>query len=316
MICMKDVLSDILDTVELKGALYFRTDFSPPFAIGVPAYGQAARFHLVVQGRCHVTVPGGVEVLLEPGDLILVPYGSAHTLADIPGRAGIPLEDVVARSGYTGEGAFVIGEGDPTASTQMVCGHFTFADGSDHPLLHALPKTLHLTAADRARQPILDDVLRLVVRRIFQDTPGTAASISRLSEVLYIEVLRAGVDRVPELERLFSAVHDPLIGRALSLIHDRLDQDWTVDRLASEVGMSRSRFAERFRDLVGSGPMGYLTDWRLQRARLLLGRAGASVKDVAYRTGYKSPAAFSRAYAQKFRHSPKVRRSQPLAKFA
>jgi transcriptional regulator GlxA family with amidase domain len=62
--------------------------------------------------------------------------------------------------------------------------------------------------------------------------------------------------------------------------------------------------------------MGYLTDWRLQRARLLLGRAGASVKDVAYRTGYKSPAAFSRAYAQKFRHSPKVRRSQPLAEIA
>lgn len=309
---MKDVLSDILDTVELKGALYFRTDFSPPFAVGVPAYGQAARFHLVVQGRCHVTVPGGAEVLLEPGDLILVPYGSAHVLADAAGRTVVPMEDIMAATGYTGEGAFVIGSGDPTASTQMVCGHFTFADGADHPLLHALPTTLHLTAADRARQPLLDDVLRLVVRRIFQDTPGTAASISRLSEVLYIEVLRAGIDRVPELERMFSAVYDPQIGRALSVIHHRLDQDWTVDSLASQVGMSRSRFAERFRELVGSGPMGYLTDWRLQRARALLGQSRASVKDVAHRTGYRSPAAFSRAYAQKFGHSPKARKTEPV----
>ncbi|QCP52757.1 AraC family transcriptional regulator [Trinickia violacea] len=302
---MKDVLSDILDTIELKGALYFRTDFSPPFAIGVPAYGKAARFHLVVQGCCHVTVSGGVEVLLQPGDLILVPYGSAHVLSDVAGRDAVPLENIVANTGYTGEGTFVIGSGDPTASTQLVCGHFTFAEGADHPLLHVLPKTLHLTAEDRARQPILDDVLRLVARRIFQDSPRTSASISRLSEVLYIEVLRAGIDRAPELQRIFSAVNDPQIGKALSLIHQRLDHDWTVDGLASEIGMSRSRFAERFRELVGSGPMGYLTDWRLQKARLLLGQPRASVKEVAYRTGYRSPTAFSRAYAQKFGHPPK-----------
>ena len=163
----------------------------------------------------------------------------------------VPLEDIIAATGYAGEGALVVGSGDPTASTQMVCGHFTFANGADHPLLHALPTTLHLTAVDRARQPLLDDVLQLVVRRIFQDTPGTAASISRLSEVLYIEVLRAGIDQAPELARMFSAVHDPQIGRALSVIHHRLDQDWTVDSLASEVGMSRSQFAERFRELVG-----------------------------------------------------------------
>ncbi|RQR22299.1 AraC family transcriptional regulator [Burkholderia sp. Bp9143] len=302
---MKDVLSDILDTIELKGALYFRTDFSPPFAIGVPAYGKAARFHLVVQGRCHVTVPGGVEVLLQPGDLILIPYGSAHVLSDVAGRGAVPLENIMASTGYRGEGTFVIGSGDPTASTQLVCGHYTFAEGADHPLLHALPKMLHLSAEDRARQPILDDVLRLLVRRIFQDAPGTSASISRLSEVLYIEVLRAGIDRVPELQRMFTAVHDPQIGKALSIIHQQLDRDWTVESLGSEVGMSRSRFAERFRELVGTGPMGYLTDWRLQKARLLLGQPHASVKEVAYLAGYRSPTAFSRAYAQKFGHPPK-----------
>lgn len=302
---MKDVLSDVLDTVALKGTLYFRTDFSPPFAIGVPAFGQAARFHLVVQGTCHVTVPSGESTTLLPGDLILVPNGSAHVLADAVARTPTPLEQVIAAAGYTGEGAFVVGSGDPTASTQMICGHFNFAEGADHPLLRALPATLHITAADRARRPMLDDILRLVARRMFDDAPGTSASVSRLSEVLYIEILNAGLAKAPELHHLFSAVYDPQIGRALSLIHRRIDQQWTVDSLASEVGMSRSRFAERFRGLVGSGPMSYLTDWRLQRARSYLSEHRASVKEAAYKVGYQSPAAFSRAFVQKFGRTPK-----------
>lgn len=309
---MIDMLSDVLDTVALKGTLYFRTDFSPPFAIGVPAYGHAARFHLVVQGRCHVELPGGENVVLEPGDLVLVPHGSPHVLADAAGRTPAPLEQVMATVGYTGEGAFVVGAGDPTASTQMICGHFSFADGADHPLLRALPPVLRVTATDRARLPILDDVLRLIVRRMFEDAPGTAASVSRLSEVLYIETLRAGIERAPDLKRLLSAVYDPQIGKALSLIHHKLEQSWTVESLASEVGMSRSRFAERFRDLVGAGPMSYLTDWRLQRALALLNANRNSVQEVAHRTGYQSPAAFRRAFTQKFGRSPKATRTNQI----
>ena len=305
---MIDVLSDVLDTVALKGTLYFRADLSPPFAVRVPDLGNAARFHLVVQGRCHVTLPDGTGMMLEAGDLILVPNGSPHVLAHAPGQEWAPLEEVLARAGYQGTGTFVAGGGDPTASTQLVCGHFTFADGADHPLLRALPAALHVTAADRGIRPMLDDLLRLIVRRMFEDAPGTFASVGRLSEVLYIEVLRAGIDRAPDLKRLMSAVYDPQVGRALSRIHHRLDQDWTVDSLATEVGMSRSRFADRFRELVGTGPMSYLTDWRMQRALALLREPHASVQQVANQTGYHSPAAFSRAFSAKFGRSPKTGR--------
>ena len=195
----------------------------------------------------------------------------------------------------------------------MVCGHFSFADGADHPLLRALPPVLQITAADRARMPILDDVLRLIVRRMFEDAPGTSASVARLSEVLYIEILRAGIERAPDLKRLLSAVTDPQIGRALALIHHKLDQAWTVEALASEVGMSRSRFAERFRDLVGVGPMTYLADWRLQRARAMLNDNLVSVQEVAVRIGYQSPSAFTRAFAQKFGRPPRAIRTRSPA---
>ncbi len=297
---MKDVLSDIFETIRLRATLYFRTDYSPPWAITVPAYQQAARFHLVVQGRCHVTLKSGREIDLGAGDLIIIPRGQEHIISDRAGRTSAPLERVIEDSGYDGEGTFVLGSGDPGASTQMICGHFGFTEGADHPLLRALPEAVVMTPADRARHPILDETLRLVVRRVFAHGPGASTAIARLSEVFFIEVVRASIEQSPELDRVLSAMTDGQIGRALELIHNDAASDWTVASLASEVGMSRSRFAERFADMIGESPMKYLADWRLQQALVLLGQSRINVQEVAARVGYQSPAAFTRAFAQRF----------------
>lgn len=295
-----DVLNDILDTLNLKGALYFRTDFSPPWGVTVPDLGQAARFHLVVQGRCHVGFSSGAAVELAPGDLLLIPRGRAHVLADAARREAPPLETVLKRAGYGGEGVLVLGEGDPNASTQMVCGHFTFRGGADHPLLRALPEYLLTTSAVRAREPWLDEMLRLVARRMFSDEIGSPAAVTRLSEIVFIELLRVGVAQSAPLKAVLEAFRDRQVGRALQLIHARPAEPWTVESLAREIGMSRSRFAERFSELMGMGPMAYLSDWRLQKALALLEGTRASVQQVASQTGYQSPAAFTRAFAGKF----------------
>lgn len=306
---MTDVLSDVLDTVALKAAIYFRTDFHPDFSIAVPAYGRAARFHLVVQGSCYVTLDDGKQARLLPGDLALAPGGAAHLLSSTARMTGTPLADVMTQAGFTGAGPFVVGQGAAAESCQMVCGHFTFADGADHPLLRAIPPLLHITAADRASRPMLDDVLRLIVRRMFEGEPGAAASVSRLSEVLFIEAMRAAIAQAPDISRLMSAVYDPQIGKSLSFIHGDIAHAWTVESLAVAVGMSRSRFAERFRELVGSGPMNYIADWRLQRALNLLARSGAPIKTIAHQIGYRSAAAFTRAFTERFGRSPKDVRS-------
>ena len=105
MVCgMTDVLSDVLDTVALKAAIYFRADFHPDFGIAVPAYGRAARFHLVVQGSCYVTLEDDKRVRLQPGDLALVPGGAAHLLSSSATTTGTPLADVMAQTGFTGKG--------------------------------------------------------------------------------------------------------------------------------------------------------------------------------------------------------------------
>ncbi len=299
-----DVLNDILDTLNLRGVLYFRTNFSPPWAVTVPDLAEAARFHLVVQGGCWVEFPSGDSVRLGTGDIVLIPRGRSHVVADGPGRAAPPLERVLEEAGYRGDGVLAVGSGDSQSATQLICGHFSFRSGADHPLLRALPEYLVTTSAVRAREPWLDETLRLVARRVFCDEIGSAASVTRLSEIVFIELLRVGIDQSAGLKSIIQAFRDRQIGRALDIIHADPASGWTVESLAAEVGMSRSRFAERFSDLLGMGPMAYLTDWRLQKALSLLDDTRRSVQQVATQIGYQSPAAFTRAFAGKFGQPP------------
>ncbi len=306
-----NVLDDVIDTLDLRGALYFRTDFSPPWSVTVPDYKQATRFHLVIQGRCHITLASGESTVLGPGDLVLIPRGRCHVLADSPGREAPPLESLLKDVDYDGSGVFVVGAGDPQAATQMLCGHYTFRNEADHPLLRALPEYLVISAATRASQPWLDDILRLIARRVFAEQTGSAAVVTRLSEIVFIELLRIGIGQSGDLDTVFGAFSDRHIGGALELIHRYPARSWSVESLAVEVGMSRSRFAERFSNLLGVGPMAYLADWRLQKSLALLDGTRASVQQIARQTGYRSPAAFSRAFAARFGRPPSDYRQNP-----
>lgn len=307
-----DALSEILDVLQLRGSLYFRTAFTPPWSVAVPALGRAARFHLAVQGRCHIAIGENHAVTLEPGDMVLIPKGAAHVLRDRPGREPAPLEAVLQRAGYGGEGVLVYGgAAQAEGETKLICGHLDFAEGADHPLLRALPDCLLVTAELRARAPLLDELMRLIARQMFAEAPGATASVKRLTEALFIEVIRVCADQDPALGGILEATADPRIGRALCLMHRGLERDWTLERLAREAGMSRSRFAERFQSLIGCAPMTYLSDLRLQKARTLLAQTGEPVQRVAERVGYRSPAAFSRAFSGRFGQSPRALRQAP-----
>lgn len=303
---MADILSDVLDTVSLKSTIYFSTEFHPDFSIAVPSYLHACRFHVVIEGACHVSLTDGRGIRLAEGDVAFIPNGAAHILSSDGRIDGEHLEDALRSAKFTGRGPFVVGSGG--SPCRLVCGHFTFADGADHPLLRAIPELLYISAADRADMPMLDDVLKLMMRRMMEDDVGAAASVSRLSEVLYIEAMRASISKAPELARLMSAILDPQIGRALSLVHGDIAAPWTVESLASAAGMSRSRFAERFRELIGCGPIAYIGEWRLQRALAMLARPRTPIKSIAHAVGYQSAAAFTRVFTERFGHSPREHR--------
>lgn len=307
-----DVLSEILDSVSLGGQVYFYTCFSSPWAVEVPAMGRVVRFHLVLAGACHVTV-GSHAFDLSVGDLILIPQGAAHIVADRAGRPPSRLESVIADTGFSGEGCLIVGEEDATAATRLLCGHFGFAPGSDHPLLRALPPALMVTAHHLSDNFWLGHILELIRQQVASGRLGSETAIRRMAEVVFAETIRCCADQAPELERLVTAFADPRIARALSVMHRLPENRWTVASLAHEAGMSRSRFAERFTELVGMAPLAYLTEWRLQRARTLLMRTRGQVKAVAGAVGYLSTAAFTRAFQGAFGRSPSEMRHDDSA---
>jgi len=305
-----DILSDIFETLGLKGTLYFRTDFSGNWGVVVPDFAEAARFHLVVQGVCHVRLNSGDTVCLRAGDMILIPQGCSHILSDTPDRVASPLETVIAETGYSGKGVFVAGEGDSAASTQMICGHFSFRQGAGHLLLNALPESITVTSATRAKEVWLDEMLRLVSRWVFSERIGTDGTVIRLSEIVFFELLRLGLTDNGSDSSVWNAFQDKNISQAINLIHEQPSAPWSVERLANEVGMSRSRFAEKFKELTGTAPMAYLADWRFQKALAMLGDTQSSVQQIAIQTGYQSAAAFTRAFAGKFGYPPTEYRQQ------
>ena len=127
--------------------------------------------------------------------------------------------------------------------------------------------------------------------------PGWNIAVCRLAEAIFVQALRAHVALQREVRPgWFEALGDPKIGRSIQLLHRELAGDWTVEKLATAVGMSRSRFAARFSQLLGKSPMAYLLQARLSLAAEQLGRGG-SVATVAASCGYASEKAFSRAFA-------------------
>ena len=308
-----DLLNDILSTLNLKGTLYFRTEFSGKWAVTVPTLADAARFHLVVKGRCHVRIDDDQYQALSPGDIILIPKGRSHILSDVPQKTAPPLEKIITQSGYKGDGLLVYGCKSAGLQTQMVCGHFSFRPRAEHPLLHHLPDFITVTAAGRKKLLLLDESLRLIAERVFSESIGSTAAVTRLSEIVFMEILQSVMGKAGDHSFMLDALRDDRIAKSLQLIHGQPNKPWTVESLAREVAMSRSRFAERFRGLVGETPMTYLTEWRLQKSLELLGDTQQPVQRIANDMGYQSPAAFTRAFQGKFGISPKEYRVREFA---
>jgi AraC-like DNA-binding protein len=306
---MRDPLSQILNALRLSGTIYFHTDFTPPWGVRVPAYRNVARFHFVIRGRCFIRVEGCAEAWpLAAGDLVVIPHGTAHILSDTPDREAIDVDDVIAMTGYRGRSALVYG-GKPEgaardAATQLFCGHFEFAEGMGHPVFDALPRLIHLSHAETRNAAWFEPVMQFVVTEVRGGFAGADAIAHRLTEIVFIQVIRRFVDRAGETIGPLAGILDPQLGRALSAVHAMPQEDWTVASMAREAGLSRTLFAERFAKLMGMTPLGYVTQWRLNLARRRLVEAGLPVIQIAEETGYRSEAAFGRAFKRHFGVTP------------
>ena len=298
-----DLLSDILYALKLRGNLYFRTNLGAPWGIDVPADRQVARFHVVIHGGCWLRVAGGDEPFyLEEGDLAIVPHGAGHQISDAPDTPCRPLMEVLAEQTVTSEGLLCYGgKGERTA---LVCGSFSFDEKVLHPLLASLPRKLHVKGCDNLNFMWLDSAMRFISREAGTGLIGSRAIAERLSEILFIQVIRLYAANAPDEIAFLAALNDEQISRVLKELHSRQAHKWTLEEMARIGGFSRSAFAERFTKLLGMPPAQYLTRIRMLQARLTLEAGEASLIEIAEHAGYNSEAAFSTAFKRHFGRSP------------
>jgi AraC-like DNA-binding protein len=181
-----------------------------------------------------------------------------------------------------------------------------------NPLLATLPPALHVRAASASPGDPLSRLVDFTLAESRERRAGGECVRLRLSELMFVEVVRRHLAAMPaEDTGWLAGLRDPVVGRALLLLHDRPAEAWTLDRLARDAAASRSAHAERFAHLVGEPPMHYLARWRLQLAARLLSDARAKVSSVAAQVGYDSEAAFSRAFKRLVGRSPSTWRSAP-----
>ncbi len=292
-----DPLSDILDRIRLRACVYFQRDFSPPWGMAMAA-GAVAQFHLVVRGRCWLRIGDAVRQLAS-GDIVVFPFGAAHALLDDPATAPVPGLTVL-QAHRDGQPIF---DGKPEG-VRLLCGHFELDRELKHPLIRELPPLIHIKGMSAEQPSWLETAVAMLVRESASDQPGAATVVDRLAEVLFVQILRAHLLTNAPSQGFLAALKDRRMSNALEIIHDRVDTDLSLEAIARAAGMSRSNLALRFKEVMGVTPMDYVTGWRMQRASEMLRSTRDSMADVAERVGYRSEAAFSRAFKRVFDQTP------------
>ncbi|MEM9330224.1 MAG: AraC family transcriptional regulator [Pseudomonadota bacterium] len=294
-----DLISDILSRLQMVGTLYFRTSFTAPWSIGVPSFENVARFHFVHKGRCLVRVKRSkAPVILEQGDLIIITKGAAHTLfCDLQTEVPVTmLDQVVEQSGFTGSGALVYGELGADHETQLVCGHFAFADDAKNLLIDSLPSHIHIRNYGEAAGNWMENTLKLIGTEAGREKMGGDLIAMKMSEIIFVQALRAYIQSTGSDKPVLAGFADPKLSRALAAIHKEPGKSWTLESLSEIAGMSRTTFSNRFSELMTVTPLSYITDWRMQIARQLLSETETPIIQIAKEVGYQSEAAFSRVF--------------------
>ncbi|MBM7789716.1 AraC family transcriptional regulator [Tenggerimyces flavus] len=253
-----------------------------------------AAFHTVRLGSCWLISAHDKPLQLAAGDIVLLPHGSGHGLADSPDKALLDLDQVPADS-------------DAPATTVVVSGQYLLDQGRPHPLLSELPETVHLPVGKGALQPQLQGAADLLGRELEDAGQGADAAVPALMDVLLLYILRAWYAQQPCVETEVgwgTALRDPTLSAILAGIHRSPERAWTVDAMAAESGLSRTSFARRFNEVIGQPPLAYLTWWRMMTAARMLRDSDLPLAAVARRVGYSSEFAFANAFKREYGIAP------------
>jgi len=303
-----DVLSEVLKLIRLRGELVYSAFLGEPW--GLQFQPGPAHFYFIETGQVLVTPAGERPTRVNQGDLVLLPLGKGHAITD---ALGSPAENIgLVAAEHFDRDELVLRHGGDGPGSQLVGGFFSF-EGSQLPaVMSALPALIHIPRGDAGTPPWLAAISRFLVAEARQPDPGSSLMISRLIDLLVIRTLRSWAAIEANHMGWLGGLGEERIGRVLNAMHADPFRRWTVQSLAEIARMSRSIFAERFTAAVGEPPLRYLSRWRLTIAADLLRSGGLKVTEAAYRCGYASDAAFSRAFKAHFGYAPSEAKNRQL----
>ncbi len=316
-----DPIGEALYLLRMNGSLYCQSDLTTPWSIAMPEMSGSMMFHIVMEGRCWLTSHDGSHVLMESGSMALLPHGRGHTIATESGAPGTPLFNIPVRQlseryEYLQYGG---GNNPPDENdrdehhrneqdgerTRLVCGVIRFDHSAGQQLIQQLPEVISLSASQTGQQSWLQHSVNFMAEEARTLSPGGETIMAHLSDIIVIQAIRHWITSDPAAQQgWLGALQDPKIGKALAAIHARPADNWNLETLARESGMSRSGFAARFTELVGTPAAQYVTEWRMKLARTRLQHAPVPLGALAEELGYQSEAAFSRAYKRVMGESP------------
>lgn len=323
-----DPLSDVLGAVRLREAVFFDIEANAPWVaespnaqiVGpgiLPGVDHVMPYHVVTSGECWVAMAedGAQAIRLAAGDAVAFPQGEAHVLSSRPGMRADPVLDNFRPPAVPDSlpVRFKLGGNEPEG-VHLVCGFLGCDARPFNPLLSALPRMLHMRGDKN--DGWIDRFMKFATMETAERRIGGASILVKLGEIMFIDMVRHYLANLPESSASWLAgLKDHHVGRAVSLIHQSPADDWTLDRLAQLVGLSRSTLAERFQRHVGHPPMQYLALWRMQIASAMLVDGNTPIVKIAGAVGYGSEVAFSRAFKRAVGVSPstwRARRGRPV----
>jgi AraC-like DNA-binding protein len=309
-----DDLSVLLEQINVRSAVFCVSDLGAPWGLRIDG-SATAKFHLVLDGRATLTLdePDVRDAELSPGELVLLPHGSAHLIQDRRDSPARPLGDILAE--LPAEAAERLAYGGDGPRTCLLCGGFALAPGLPENLLSLLPVILVLDTTSSGISRWLQPAFGMLRDEIARDAPGASAVVAKLADVFLTEIVRrylSGLDLMNAAAPP-TASGDPCVGAALLLLRSQPAAPWTVSDLARKVDMSRTAFAARFRELVGEPPMSYLARVRLSHAAGYLSATDKTVGQIAHMVGYENESSLSKAFRRAFGRAPGEYRRQQAA---
>nr|WP_231590882.1 AraC family transcriptional regulator [Grimontia sp. AD028] len=279
-------MSDILRAIRVVGSVYFCSQVEAPWTKTFQDL-DCASFHMIRRGACWANIDGQIEKL-EAGDLIFLGPGQNHELSSLSPVNGKP---------------------DLNDTTLLLCGSFSFSRAATTPLMDVFPRMTIVRDKDFANHPWLRSTFDQLSAEYMSQGPGSELIVNKLTEIILVELIRINFGR-EQSSPFLDALNDKRISRALQLLHDNPELSWTLESVASQIGMSRAAFANRFSSLVGQPMFGYLTNLRMQKAQELLRESLLPIYEVAEQVGYESERAFTLTFKKHSGTTPKRFRAQ------